>query len=98
MELDIVDPPIERAKNLLPGDQAEARSGNQTFDLEIVNKRPDGTFEALVNEIHAEPDETLRDVIGMRITAEWFNFIRIRPQGENWDDGLSFPDEKSDSL
>ncbi|GHA95854.1 hypothetical protein [Modicisalibacter luteus] len=98
MELDIVDPPIERAKNLGPGDQAEARSGNQSFDLEIVDKRPDGSFEVLVNETHAEPDERLEDMIGKRITAQWFNFIRVRPQGEAWDDGLSFPDEKADQL
>lgn len=98
MELDIVDPPIERAKRLVPGDRAEARSGNQTFDLEIVEKLADGRFEAMVNESHAEPDERLEDAIGKRITAEWFNFIRIRPQGENWDDGLSYPDEKPDDL
>ena len=98
MELDIVDPPIERAKRLVPGDQAEARSGNQTFDLEIIEKRGDGTFEAMVNEAHVGPDEVPEDMIGKRITAQWFNLIRIRPQGEPWDDGLSFPDEKSDQL
>lgn len=98
MELDIVDPPIERAKTLTPGDQAEARCGNQTFDLEIVEKRSDGSFETLVNEVHAAPEGQAQDMIGKRITAEWFNFIRVRPQGETWDDGLSFPDEKPDSL
>lgn len=98
MELDIVDPPIERAKKLIPGDQAEARHGNQTFDLEIVEKRADGSFEVMVNETHAEQDERLEDMIGKRITAQWFNFIRVKPQGEAWDDGLSFPDEKPDQL
>lgn len=98
MELDIVDPPIERAKNLTPGDQAEARSGNQTFDLEIIEKLPDGRFEVMVNEINAGANAQLEDAIGKRIKAEWFNFIRIKPQGEAWDDGLSFPDEKTDQL
>lgn len=98
MELDIVDPPIERAKNLAPGDQAEARSGNQTFDLEIIAKLADGRFEAMVNEVNSGPGEPLEDAIGKRIKAEWFNFIRIKPQGEQWDDGLSFPDEKTDKL
>ena len=98
MELDIVDPPIERAKTLVPGDRAEARSGNQTFDVEIIEKREDGSFEVMVNETHAEPDEQLEDMIGKRINAQWFNFIRVRRQGEDWDDGLSFPDEKPDQL
>ena len=98
MKLDIVDPPIERAKTLRPGDQAEARSANQTFDLEIVEKLADGSFKAMVNESYTQPGEQLEDAIGKRISAEWFNFIRIKPQGEEWDDGLSFPDEKSDTL
>ncbi|SFH20539.1 hypothetical protein [Modicisalibacter xianhensis] len=98
MELDIVDPPIERAKTLVPGDQAEARSGNQSFDVEIVEKRGDGSFDVMVNETHAEPGERVQDMIGKRIRVQWFNFIRIRPQGEDWDDGLSFPDEKPDRL
>ncbi|MHB0774469.1 hypothetical protein [Halomonas sp. WWR20] len=95
MQLDIIDPPIERAKDLQPGDQALARSANQALTLEIVTRHPDGSYTTKLLAGNPPGEPTADDAT---LTAQWFNFVKIRQQGhDDWDEGLTFPDEKPES-
>ncbi|GAB2796904.1 hypothetical protein GCM10027040_24330 [Halomonas shantousis] len=97
MKLDIIDPPIERAKDLQPGDQAQARAGNRALTLKIIERHPDSSYRVQLLE-GGPPSDTNETASEGGLTAHWFNFVRIRQQGNaEWDDGLSFPDEKPDT-